>query len=168
MNCIRSVTLDDAAAVTEIYKPYVLETSISFEVEPPDISEMKERISQNLNKFPWLIYEENNIVLGYAYAGAFKSRYAYSWSVESTVYVRQNFHKKGIGKKLYQCLLKKLNDQGIVNVVAGIALPNASSVALHESLGFEQVARFKEIGYKLGSWWDVGYWQLQLRKPNEP
>lgn len=168
MQNIRLATLDDAAAITDIYRPYVLDTAISFESEAPSGAEMRGRIEQNLGSFPWLVWEENGSILGYAYAGAFKSRCAYSWSVESTVYVRQNFHKKGIGKMLYRDLLERLKSQGAVNVIGGIALPNAASVGLHESLGFKQVAQFKDIGFKLGRWWDVGYWQLQLQKPAEP
>jgi L-amino acid N-acyltransferase YncA len=116
----------------------------------------------------WLVWEQKNQILGYTYAGPFKSRCAYYWSVESTVYVRQNFQEKGIGKSLYQNLLKRLSHQGAVNIIGGIALPNTSSVALHEGLGFKQVAKFKDVGFKLGRWWDVGYWQLQLQKPAEP
>lgn len=168
MGDIRSVTLNDAAAIAEIYKPYVLETAISFEIEPPSEAEMSGRIQQNLDHFPWLVWEEQNSILGYAYASQFKSRCAYSWSVESTVYIRQGFHGKGFGKKLYQNLLERLNGQGAVNVIGGIALPNTASVALHQSLGFKQVAQFKDVGFKLGRWWDVGYWQLQLPKPTEP
>jgi phosphinothricin acetyltransferase len=168
MGDIRSVTLNDAAAIAEIYKPYVLETAISFEIEPPSEAEMSGRIQQNLDHFPWLVWEEQNSILGYAYASQFKSRCAYSWSVESTVYIRQGFHGKGFGKKLYQNLLERLNGQGAVNVIGGIALPNTASVALHQSLGFKQVAQFKDVGFKLGRWWDVGYWQLQLQKPTEP
>lgn len=168
MSNIRSAILDDAAAIAEIYKPYVIDTAISFEIEPPSKIEMSERIRQNLETFPWLVWEEENSILGYAYASPFKSRCAYSWSVESTVYVRQNFHGKNIGKRLYVNLLETLSAQGAVNVIGGIALPNAASVGLHESLGFKQVAQFKDVGFKLGRWWDVGYWQLQLQKPMEP
>lgn len=165
---IRLASLDDADAIAEIYKPYVLDTAISFETAAPSASEMRDRLKQTLEHFPWLVCEQENSILGYAYAGSFKSRCAYSWSVESTVYVRQDSHKKGIGKLLYQNLLLRLEAQGAVNIIGGIALPNAASVALHESLGFKQVAQFKDVGFKLGRWWDVGYWQLQFEKPTEP
>jgi L-amino acid N-acyltransferase YncA len=168
MTNIRPATVDDAASILEIYCPYIRETAITFELEPPPIIEIQERINQTLELFPWLIWEQEGLILGYAYASPFKSRCAYSWSVESTIYVRQKHHGKGIGKMLYQSLLANLKSQGAVNVIGGIALPNAASVGLHESLGFKQAAQFKDVGFKLGRWWDVGYWQLQIQKPNEP
>ncbi len=161
-------TEKDAADLIKIYQPYVLETAISFETETPAISDFRSRIIDTVPRFPWLVYELENKIVGYAYAGAFKSRCAYAWSVESTVYVDRQFHGRGRGKDLYRNLLRVLKEQGAVNVIAGIALPNDASVRLHETLGFTKVAQFKDVGFKLGRWWDVGYWQLQINKPIEP
>lgn len=169
MPTIRFANPDDAAAIAEIYAPYVRDTAISFETEVPEAGEMRERIEQTLRKYPWLVYEnEAGEILGYAYAGSFRSRCAYSWTVESSVYVRQGSHGHGIGKALYRELLDALKRQGAVNVIGAIGLPNETSVRLHESVGFVKVAHLKDIGFKLGRWWDVGYWELQLQKPKEP
>ncbi len=168
MKNIRPVTAKDAASILEIYRPYVLDTPISFEVEPPTLKEIEQRILNITAKFPWIVMEEENSIIGYAYVSEFKNRKAYDWSVESTVYIKQGYHRKGIGKKLYQELLIKLYDLGVVNVIGGITLPNQSSVKLHESFGFKQVAQFKDAGFKSGHWWDVGYWQLQLQRPDVP
>lgn len=168
MKKIRLAKLTDASQMLELYRPYVLDTAISFELEPPSLQEFKKRISENLGNFPWVVCEIDEQVVGYAYSGAYKSRCAYAWSVESTIYVNRNFHGKGIGKDLYRHLFALLKDQGVVNVIAGIALPNDASIIIHESLGFAKVAQFKDVGFKLNRWWDVGYWQLQLQKPMEP
>lgn len=168
MKMIRQATIRDAAQIAEIYRPYVVDTAISFETTPPSTAEMAARMEESGEKFPWLVCETDGQVMGYAYAGPYKSRCAYGWSVESTVYVRQGCHGKGIGRDLYTKLLAILKEQGAVNVIGGIALPNAASIGLHESFGFTKVANFKDVGFKLGKWWDVGYWQLQLQKPVEP
>ena len=159
---IRLATINDSAQILDIYKPYVLESPISFEVEVPALSEMQERINQTLSNYPWLVWEEDGSILGYAYAGPFRARKAYAWSAESTVYVRAGHFGKGIGKALYGELLIRLKEQGIVNVIGGIVLPNEGSVALHEGLGFQKVAHLEGIGFKQGRAWDVGYWQLQF------
>jgi phosphinothricin acetyltransferase len=165
---IRFAVRDDAARMLEIYAPNVIETPISFETEVPSLQEFQNRVEETLLKFPWLVYESNRGILGYAYAGPHRSRCAYGWSVESTVYVARDAQGLGIGKRLYQALFELLKLQGVVNVLAGIAQPNAPSVRLHESLGFVKVAHFKDIGFKLEKWWDVGWWQLQLQRPERP
>ena len=168
MKAIRTVKKSDAKDLLEIYTPYVTDSPISFEIEPPSAEEFQQRISTTLEVFPWLVYEVENQVVGYAYAAPFKNRPAYNWSVESTVYIHKNFHRKGIGKELYQELFRSLREQGVVNVIAGITIPNETSIKMHEHLGFVNAARFKDAGFKLGRWWDVGYWQLQLQKPQTP
>ena len=168
MNNIRLATTEDADSILDIYRPYVVETAISFEAEGPTIDDMKGRIAKTLSLFPWLISEEDGVITGYAYAGPHRSRCAYSWSVESTVYLRRGCQGKGIGKKLYGELINRLKTQGAFNILGVIALPNEASVGLHESFGFKKIAEFKDIGFKLGKWWDVGYWQLQLQKPLKP
>lgn len=168
MEKIRLATLDDAECILEIYKPYVLETPISFETEVPSIQEFRERLAEKLGKFPWLVFERDGEILGYAYAGPFKNRRAYAWSVESTVYVQRGLHRSGLGKALYGKLIEVVKHQGAVNVIGGITLPNDASVGLHEHFGFVPVARFRDAGFKMGKWWDVGYWQLQFQKPIAP
>ncbi|MGZ3695502.1 MAG: N-acetyltransferase family protein [Bdellovibrionota bacterium] len=168
MNRVRTATTHDAAAMLEIYSPYVLATPVSFETELPSLSEFQARIAAKLEKFTWLAYERDGQIIGYAYAGAFKSRLAYQWTAETSVYVRQGFHGKGIGKALYENLLPILQEQGLINVIGGMTMPNEGSRKLHEHFGFTQVAQFKDAGFKLGQWWDVGYWQLQFPKPEKP
>lgn len=165
---IRSVTPDDAARILEIYGPFVLDTPVSFETEIPSLQEMRNRIAEISEKFPWLVCEQESYVVGYAYAGPHRSRCAYAWSVEVTVYLDPKFHGRGIGKALYGKLFELLREQGAVNAFAGITLPNQASVGIHEAMGFTKIGQFKDIGFKLGKWWDTGWWQLQIQKPDEP
>ncbi len=165
---IREATLNDAAALLSIYAPYVSESAESFETQVPSIEEFRARMVAVMGKFPWLVWEREGMVLGYAYAAPFKSRAAYRWSAESTVYVRRDSRGKGIGRALYADLLARLRAQGVLNVIGGITLPNQASVGLHEALGFKFVGKFPLVGFKFGEWRDVGYWQLAWEKPAEP
>lgn len=162
---IRLATPRDAHACREIYGPVVLETAISFEHEVPSVEEMERRIAGTLGRFPWLVHETPAGVDGYAYAGAHRQRHGYQWSAEASVYVAASARGRGIGRRLYGSLFALLHQQGYVNVFAGIALPNAASVGLHEAMGFQPIGCFRQIGYKLGRWIDVGWWRLQLREP---
>jgi phosphinothricin acetyltransferase len=168
MKTLRLAKIDDAPAIVEIYRAYVIDSAVSFEAQPPSIAEMQSRITEVAKKYPWLVYEEQGRILGYAYATTFRAREAYTWTAESTVYVDRQCHGQGIGKRLYTHLFGALKDQGICNVIAGITLPNDSSVRIHESFGFRAVARLTNAGFKLGRWWDVGYWQLEIAKPSSP
>lgn len=168
MKKIRQARPEDATPIAAIYGPYVMNTSVSFETEVPTVDELKNRIIETSLKFPWLVYEIDGVVAGYAYAGPHRSRCAYGWSVESTVYLHPEFQGRGIGSSLYRVLFELLKAQGFVNVFAGIALPNDSSVRLHKKLGFNSIGVFKDIGFKLNRWWDVSWWQLSLQKPNLP
>lgn len=160
---IRSATPEDAAAVAAIYNPYVAGTCITFETEPVAAAEMATRISETLDAgLPWLVAEDGAI-LGYAHASRWKGRCAYRYSVETTVYLDQAHTGRGLGRALYTGLLEKLRAAGLHTAIGGIALPNEASVALHERLGFENVARFREVGFKQDRWIDVGYWQLLLQ-----
>ena len=125
---IRPVNLNDTARIIEIYSPHILHGVASFENEVPSIEEFQRRISENTLKFPWLVYESNGVLAGYAYGSSHKSRCAYEWTAEASVYVDQQFHRKGVGRALYTELFKILKDQGVVNILAGITLPNNSSV----------------------------------------
>ena len=162
---VRLGSTGDAAAVLSVYEPY-LATPITFELEPPPLSEMERRIAEVLRHFPWLLAVEGDDVLGYAYGHAFRDRPAYRWSVETSVYVAQNAHRKGVGIALYKQLLSMLKAQGFVSAMAGITLPNPASVALHERFGFQRVGACKNIGYKNKAWHDVGFWELELNAPS--
>lgn len=149
-----------------IYAPIVRETTISFELEPPSETEFQQRIKSYQQQMPWLVCEINGEVAGYAYASPHRTRAAYQWSVESSVYVGKNHRRKGIAKALYTSLFKLLQLQGFYNVVAAIALPNQPSVAVHEAVGFLPVGVFHRVGFKFGKWRDIGYWQLSLTHSN--
>lgn len=162
---IRVATVDDAEAILAIYAPVVRDTAISFEMEPPDVEEMRTRITETLVRFPWLVWSGGGALLGYAYAGRHRSRAAYQWSVDVSVYVHHNARRMGVGRALYTSLLALLERQGFYNAYAGITLPNPASVGLHESLGFRSLAVYHAVGYKHGAWHDVGWWHLVLRPP---
>ncbi len=160
---IRMATAGDAEPIRAIYAPIVCDTHISFETEPPTIQEMRQRIRDITERWPWLVSEDEGRVTGYAYASELRERAAYRWSVEVTVYVREDCHRRGIGRALYSALFPALKLQGYHNAFAIIALPNPGSVGLHESMGFHLASLLKDVGYKLGAWRDVGWWQLQLQ-----
>lgn len=159
---IRPVALSDAPKMVDIYNYYILNSTATFEIEALDTVVMEERIRLHNSTLPWLVYLEKNELVGYAYATPWKTRAAYKHSVEVSVYVRNGYHGMGIGKALYEKLLKTLKKAGIHAVMGGIALPNEASIILHEKFGFEKVAHFKAVGFKFGGWRDVGYWQLLL------
>jgi L-amino acid N-acyltransferase YncA len=157
---IRNIETSDAPNICEIYNYYILNSVVTFEEDTVDPIEMTKRIEQITFKLPWIVYEEEGEVLGYAYASEWKSRCAYKHSVESTVYLKQGAMGKGIGSTLYHELIKRLKAKKTHAILGGIALPNDSSIALHEKFGFEKVAQFREVGYKFDRWIDVGYWEL--------
>ena len=160
---IRDAGRDDAAAIVAIYNHFIVNTAVTFEEQAVTDEEMSQRVADvQGGDLPWLVAEHEGMVVGYAYATRWRVRHAYRFSVESTVYLAPSFAGKGIGKLLYTALLARLNEHGYHLVIGGIALPNAPSVALHEALGFQKVAEFKEVGFKSGRWVDVGYWQLML------
>ncbi|MEM6525201.1 MAG: arsinothricin resistance N-acetyltransferase ArsN1 family B [Bacteroidota bacterium] len=159
---IRSATLKDAIPITEIYNYYILNSVATFEEIEVTAADMGRRIQEVTSKLPWIVYEEDSSILGYAYATKWKSRSAYKNTVESTVYIKPGAHKKGIGMRLYQELMDKLKALKLHTVLAGITLPNEASVALHEKLGFIKVGQLKEVGFKFEKWVDVGYWELIL------
>jgi len=157
---IRPFSLPDAAGITTIYNHYVLHSIVTFEVEPVLPAEMEKQLTKSAKNFPCLVYENKGDILGFAYAGKWKSRCAYRQSVESTIYVRHEHFRRGLGTLLYSALLDELRKTDCHAVIGGISLPNPASVALHEKLGFRKVAHFREVGFKFNQWIDVGYWQL--------
>jgi phosphinothricin acetyltransferase len=162
----RVATLDDARAIAEIYAPYVRDTAITFEIDPPpDADEIALRMKRIGAMYPWLVAAVDGEVVGYAYACENRSRAAYRWSVDAAVYLRASTHRKGIGRGLYERLFALLRAQGFVNAFAGITLPNAPSVGLHEAFGFRLIGVHQQVGWKLGAWRDVGWWQLAFATP---
>lgn len=166
---IRIATATDADAITAIYAPIVQHTSISFELEVPTVEQMRERMAQTLQTLPWLVSEDaQGRVNGYVYASKHRERLAYQWSVDTTAYIREDARGQGIGKQLYGELKRILVGLGYCQAFAGIALPNVASVALHESVGFEALGAYRKVGFKLGQWHDVGWWQCSLQSPDHP
>ena len=159
---IRPVSLNDTAQILEIYNHYVATSLVTFEEELVSIADFRKRISDIISKYPYLVYEEDAQILGYAYAGVFRTRVAYRFAAESSVYIHKDHFKKGIGSKLYAALLPLMKQQGIKSAIGGVTLPNEGSVKLHEQFGFEKVAHFKAVGRKFDQWLDVGFWQLEL------
>ena len=160
---IRKVTLEDAGEISEIYNHYILNSIATFETIAIGVEEMQNRIRLVQQNFPWLVFESDGEILGYAYATEWRARRAYKRTVESTVYLRHDAFNKGIGTKLYKALLKELNKMKVHAVIGGISLPNDASMALHEKFKFEKVAHFKEVGFKFNKWIDVGYWELLFK-----
>ncbi|STR23394.1 Phosphinothricin N-acetyltransferase [Janthinobacterium lividum] len=160
---IRLATTADAAAIATIYNHYVSSSTITFEEQVVGSDEMAQRIASVGAQLPWYVFERDGGILGYAYATPWRARSAYRFSVESTVYVAHACVGQGVGRQLYSVLIDDLRQLQLQVVIGGIAQPNDASVALHERLGFEQVAMFKRVGRKFDRWIDVGYWELQLQ-----
>src|SRR5262249_46327950 len=146
----------------------VQSTLISFEVDPPSEDEIRWRIQHTLPAHPWIVCDHDGDVAGYAYATQHRVRAGYLWSVDTSVYVHPDERGQGIGRALYTSLIPVLTAQGYFNAFAGIALPNAGSVGLHEAVGFRAVGVYRNVGYKLGAWADVGWWQLELQPVVDP
>jgi L-amino acid N-acyltransferase YncA len=160
---IRAASLADAAQIADIYNYYVANTVITFEEHPVSADEMSARIVEvRTQDLPWLVAEADGSVVGFSYATRWKARSAYRHSVETTIYLKDGHSGRGVGRTLYSALFPILRQQGMHAVIGGAALPNAASVALHESLGFERVATFRQVGFKHDRWVDVAYWQLLL------
>ena len=159
---IRAATADDAARCAEIYAPFVTDGWVSFELEAPDAAGMAARITSSGTSHGWLIAEVDGQVAGYGYGSAHRTRQAYQTSCDVAVYVDPAFARRGIGKALYAELIPLLGSRGCHAAFAGIALPNDASIALHKTMGFEPVGIYKEVGWKMGGWRDVSWWQRLL------
>lgn len=157
---IRPVYLTDAEQIAEIYNYYIQNSHQTFETEPLSGAEMQKRIAEITQRYPYLVAEENDQILGYAHAARFGFRQAYEYSAEVSIYVKNDAKQKGIGTRLYFDLFDELANTDIHTIIAAISLPNETGVRFHEKLGFKKVAHFNEIGYKLGRWVDVGYWEM--------
>jgi phosphinothricin acetyltransferase len=171
---IRPVDPDrDAAALAALYGPYVTDTVASLEEVPPTGDEMHDRITRIAASYPYLVAEIDGAPVGFAYASQHRERAAYRWAADTTVYLGRGHHRRGIGRALYEQLFSLLVDEGLHIAHAGITLPNEASVGLHESLGFKPIGVYRRVGYKMGAWRDVGWWQLELipvanQPPAEP
>jgi phosphinothricin acetyltransferase len=162
---IRQALPNDGAALARIYAPYILNAPTSFEEIAPTADEMAERVRQTLANWPYLVAEDDGNVVGYAYATSHRARASYRWSIDVTVYLSPTHHRRGIGRRLYQVLFPLLTAQGFVTAYAGITIPNASSIGLHEAMGFKLVGIYRNVGFKIGQWCDVGWWARPLSDP---
>ncbi len=159
---LRLATPADAGAIATIYAPYVNETPISFELQPPTAEQMAGRIERTLARTPWVVAEVDGAVRAYAYAGRFRDRAAYDWTAESTVYVDRSLHRSGLGRATMASVLRVLRLQGFRLVIAGVTLPNPGSEGLHRALGFQPVGTFDGVGWKAGRWHGVSFFELEL------
>nr|WP_229459039.1 arsinothricin resistance N-acetyltransferase ArsN1 family B [Massilia glaciei] len=163
MLSIRNATGGDAAAIAAIYNHYVLQTPISFEEQAVADDDMAQRVAGVQEKgLPWIVWETNGVIVGYAYATPWRVRHAYRFSVETSVYLMHGKAGQGMGAHLYRTLLARLAEGGYRLAIGGIALPNEASIALHEKMGYQKAAHFKGVGFKFDRWIDVGYWQIAL------
>ncbi|MGD1066497.1 MAG: arsinothricin resistance N-acetyltransferase ArsN1 family B [Vulcanimicrobiaceae bacterium] len=165
---VRLARPDDGAAFASIYGPIVAETAISFEVDPPGADEMTARVRGALAQHAWLAAEVDGAIAGYAYASQHRQRPAYRWGVDVAIYLDPRFRGRGLGSRVYRALLAVLHLQGYQRAYAGIALPNAASVAVHESAGFRLVGVYQRTGFKFGRWHDVGWWDRIIRDDVDP
>lgn len=166
---IRIASVDDVEKLLEIYAPYVENTAITFEYTVPSQKEFKERIRHTLEKYPYLVAEKEDEIVGYAYAGAFHARVAYDWAVETSIYVSMNHKREGIGSRLYEALEYALKKQGILNMYACIACPEKEdeyltrdSIAFHSRYGYRLVGEFYQCGYKFGRWYNMVWMEKHI------
>jgi phosphinothricin acetyltransferase len=169
---IRFAQPSDAAGILAIYAPFCESTCVTYEVVAPTMTQMEERIAHITSEYPWLIGEIDGQIAGYVYGSRYRERKAYQWAVNVAVYVDPNQHRRGLARILYETLFEILRVEGFYKALAGISLPNPASVGLHERLGFRPSAIIPGVGYKLGRWLDVGWWQLDLQprgsEPGDP
>lgn len=168
MVTIRIATKEDAYSIQKIYEPYVINTTITFEIEAPTVTEMAERIQHTLERYPYLVAEEEGKVIGYAYAGTLYDRRAYDHSAELSIYIDQSKRHGGVGHLLYDVLIQYLEKMNVTNLYGCITYPNDASISFHEKYGFTKAAHFHECGYKFNKWLDVVYYEKHLNKTTEP
>jgi phosphinothricin acetyltransferase len=162
---VRLATSADAGAVAGIYAPYVADTAITFEEVAPTEAEFAGRIETILRRDAFLVAEQAGRVIGFAYASPHAARASYRWSVNTAIYVVRGQGRRGVGRALYEKLFPILIAQGYAVAIAGITLPNEASIGIHERFGFRRIALFSNVGYKLGAWRDVGWWERSLMSP---
>lgn len=159
---VRPATINDAKAISEIYRPYVQATAVSFEMEAPSANEFAQRIQTFSLRYPFLVYEAGDEVIGYAYGSGYRERAAYQYAAAVSVYIKQAHHGQGIGTALYNELFTWLAKQGLHTCLAGITLPNEKSIGLHKAFGFQVAGILHSVGYKFGQWHDVMWMQKML------
>lgn len=164
---IRLIQDTDNQAVLAVYKPYIESTAITFEYDVPDSETFLERIKNVTAGYPWLVCLQDNEAIGYAYASKYRDRAAYQWAAEAAIYLKADVHRKGIARILYQALFEILRLQGYTNLYAIITLPNEKSVGFHQAMGFEEIGIFRKVGYKLGKWHDVIWFEKHLKEHGE-
>lgn len=164
---IRLATEADSDSILQIYAPYITDTVITFEYQVPTITEFRERMTKIQRKYPWLVCEINNDIVGYAYASCFNEREAYDWSVDFSVYINQKYHRMGIGRALYFALIEVLKLQGYNNAYAGVTMQNINSEGFHESFGFRLIGVYENVGYKFGRWHNVEWYGLKIKEYDE-
>ncbi len=165
---VRSAVPQDAAQLLAIYAYYVTNTCVSFETEVPPLAAFTRRIQESLERYAFLVCETRGEIVGYAYASAFRARQAYRYTASPSVYIKEGFHRLGIGRALYEALFDSLRKRGYYTLVAGVALPNPGSVGLHRAMGFREVGVYRNVGYKAGGWRDVMHLELPLRPYDTP
>jgi L-amino acid N-acyltransferase YncA len=168
---LRAATLADAAEIAAIYAPYVTDSIVSFEAEPPSASEVAARMDAAGDLYPWIVAADGDgdgAIAGYAYASPFRARAAYRYAVETSIYLAAGAHGHGTGQLLYGSLLDTLVAQGFVQAIGAITLPNPASVRLHRKLGFEEAGTYREVGWKMGAWHSVSLWQRALAPATIP
>ncbi len=162
---IRMATLEDAEAILRIYEPYIIETAITFEYTPVPLDDFRKRMELILEQFPWLVYERDGVILGYAYCAKFKERAAFQWDCECSVYIEPTSHRQGIATALYHKLFELVKQQGYYTVYALITDHHESSLRLHKMFGFTEVGVYYKTGYKFNQWWDLMVMEKRLREP---
>jgi L-amino acid N-acyltransferase YncA len=162
---IRLARPEDAPAMLAIYAPFCGESPVSFEIAPPTLAEMTQRIVQITSVYPWLVCERDGRLRGYVYASRHAERAAYRWGADVTAYMHADSRRQGLARALYTALFDILRGQGFFTAYAGITLPNPASVGLHRALGFTLAGVYHDVGFKAGSWRDVSWWELRLQSP---
>lgn len=162
---IRMADLEDAKEIYGIYEPYILNTVVSFEYDKVPLEVFKERIQKITGKYPWLVYTVEGEIAGYAYCSLHRERAAYAWDCECSVYIKDTYHKKGIGTALYKALFELAEAQGVYNIYSLICVPNEGSVALHKKFGFNELGTYSSTAYKFGEWRDLLVMEKRLREP---
>lgn len=161
---LRNATIHDVPVILDIYRPYILDTAITFEYEVPSLEAFTERFRNVTERFPWLVWEENGMVLGYAYANPFKARAAYQWDADLSIYLREDCRGKGIGKALYSELENRLRDLGYHVLYGVVTSANEASCRFHEALGYRPIATFERTGVKFGRWYGITWYEKRIRE----
>ncbi len=164
MNTLRIATVGDAAAMLDIYAPLIVETGITQETDIPPVEDFAKRITATLPQRPWLVCEIGGEMAGYAYAGNYRDRKGYQWCIEPSVYIHQRFHRHRVATALYSALFRIVKIQGFTNAYAVITLPNDKSISFHKQFGFSDFTIYRNVGYKLDRWHDVGWLYLQVNE----